>query len=62
MEEEGDMMFGIRIFNEYAEHYIEDFEDEEKEQPYAEDNKQKCICNEGIHDKNRVDCACGCHK
>jgi len=22
----------------------------------------KCICNEGIHDKNKIDCSCECHK
>ena len=23
---------------------------------------EKCICNEGIHDGERIDCACECHK
>ena len=51
MEDEGDMMFGTRIFGEYAEQHPELFMD----------NKE-CICSEGIHDGNRIDCACECHK
>ena len=51
MEEEGDMMFGIRTFGEYVENHPELFIDD-----------GECICNEGIHDGKRIDCACGCHK
>lgn len=24
--------------------------------------REKCICNEGIHDGERIDCACKCHE
>ena len=30
--------------------------------PIEEDIKKECICNEGIHNGNEVDCACECHK
>jgi len=27
-----------------------------------EEQKEKCICNRGIHDRYNTDCACKCHK
>jgi hypothetical protein len=30
--------------------------------PNEEQEIEKCICNEGLHDGNRIDCACDCHK
>lgn len=30
--------------------------------PQSEDELDNCICNEGIHDKNKIDCSCECHK
>lgn len=28
----------------------------------ADEQKEKCICNRGIHDSYNIDCACKCHK
>lgn len=25
-------------------------------------DEEKCICNEGIHNGEEIDCACKCHK
>ena len=38
----------------------QDYKDIEtdKEEAYA----FKCICNKGLHDGKRIDCACECHK
>ena len=35
-----------------------------KDEAMAEalDEENKCICNEGIHNGNEVDCACKCHE
>jgi hypothetical protein len=27
-----------------------------------DEEKARCICNEGIHNGNEFDCACECHK
>ena len=39
-------------------------ESQEFDKEFMEDvrERKECICNEGIHDGKKIDCACDCHK
>lgn len=37
-------------------------ESQEHDKEIRDEIEDRCICHEGFHDRERIDCACKCHK